>query len=443
MSYLRISNKGEIEIKALKLMGASSKRDDESMIGYFGSGIKYAIAFLTREGYNFEIYSGLSKIKVTSKKESFREKNYDVIYINESETSLTTEMGPDWKLWYSIREIYCNALDEDDGDIENVDKITKKEGYTYFYIEINSEIKKFLSHFSEYFSTKRKDILYEHILNDNNCNPRLTRDCNIKLFNPIGDKLIIYRKGIQCKSKDYNSIYDNSIYDYDLDQVSINESRIANHDWEISEKIANMYGCCNDIRILRKLFQHIIDSSYYECNLDWSYSNKFSEVWIDAIGDRVLVPYLLAGWFVNVNNPLLLPRILINKLVDYFGDRVNVPDGLMGVKTAYKIKKLNPFQEYVYKAICDFMSECKIQINYPIKFAEFKDSSILGLALTDSKEIIINTRCFDKGKQTVLMAIIEEQIHIDSGADDYSRGFQHAMLEYHIKYIQEINTIVL
>ena len=431
MNYLRISNKGEIEIKALKLMGASSKRDDESKIGYFGSGVKYAIAFLAREGYDLEIYSGLNRIKVTTQKESFREKDYDIIHINGVETSFTTEMGPDWKLWYSIREIYCNALDEGDGDIEEVDEKIKNAGFTYFYIKMNDKIRDFLSHFSEYFSLKRNDLVYEHKLNDENHNVRLTRDCDIKLFPPIGEKLIVYRKGIQCKSGDYNSIYN-----YDLDKVSINESRIADYSWEIYEKIANMYGYCNDIRVLRKLFQHLTDSSYYEDSIDWNYADKFSEVWIDVIGNRVLVPYLLSGWFVDVKNPLLLPTALINRLVEYFGDRVNVPDGFMGLKTAYKLKELEPLQEYMYKSVCEFIKECKIKITYPIKFAEFKDVTILGLALTDSKEILINTRCFDKGKQTVLMAIIEEQIHIDSDAGDCSREFQHAMLEHFIRYVQ-------
>lgn len=438
MKYLKISNKGEIDIKALKLMGASSKRDNESMIGYFGSGIKYAIAFLTRENYEFKIYSGLKEINFTSKSEFFRNINFDVIYINGFETSFTTEMGPDWQLWYAIREIYCNALDEDEGDIEEVDEMIRKEGYTYFYIKTTPEIKEFLSHFSEYFSIKRTDFVYEHILNEGNYNFQLRGDCNIKLFRSLNENTIIYRKGIQCKSSNLKSIYN-----YDLEKVEINESRIAKYEWEIKEKIESMYGYCNNINVLRKLFNYINDSEYYEKYLDWNYANIFSETWIDAINGRILVPYLLARWFAEVKNQLVLPDSLIKNLVKYFGDRVEVPPGYMGNKPVFKIKKLEPLQSHIYKLVCDFMDECKIKIKYPIKFAEFKDTPILGLALMDLKEIIINIRCFDKGKHTVLMAILEEQIHIDSGEDDCTRGFQYAMLEFIVKYIQEINTIAL
>jgi hypothetical protein len=52
MNYLLIENKGEIDINALILMGGTTKREDESKIGFFGSGNKYAIALLLRERLN-------------------------------------------------------------------------------------------------------------------------------------------------------------------------------------------------------------------------------------------------------------------------------------------------------------------------------------------------------------------------------------------------------
>ena len=48
MKYLIITNKGEIEPQALHLVGASTKRGDSSKIGQFGSGNKYALAYLLR-----------------------------------------------------------------------------------------------------------------------------------------------------------------------------------------------------------------------------------------------------------------------------------------------------------------------------------------------------------------------------------------------------------
>ena len=54
-NYLIIRNKGIIVEEAITLLGASSKRDDDSKIGYFGSGLKYALACFLRNNRKFFI----------------------------------------------------------------------------------------------------------------------------------------------------------------------------------------------------------------------------------------------------------------------------------------------------------------------------------------------------------------------------------------------------
>lgn len=50
-------NKGIIDPRSITTFGVSSK-DSESAIGYFGTGLKYAIAILLREGCKIDIYTG-------------------------------------------------------------------------------------------------------------------------------------------------------------------------------------------------------------------------------------------------------------------------------------------------------------------------------------------------------------------------------------------------
>ena len=59
---MNIINAGEIEPEAFTLMGASTKRGDENMIGRFGSGLKYAICYLIRNDIEFKIFSGKQEI---------------------------------------------------------------------------------------------------------------------------------------------------------------------------------------------------------------------------------------------------------------------------------------------------------------------------------------------------------------------------------------------
>ena len=110
---IEIANNGEVPVEAFTLMGASTKRGDDTKIGYFGSGLKYAISKLTKDGVDLKIYSGKKEIKITTTNVSLGREKFKRININKRPTSLTTEMGPDWELWQAIREIYCNAADEE------------------------------------------------------------------------------------------------------------------------------------------------------------------------------------------------------------------------------------------------------------------------------------------------------------------------------------------
>jgi hypothetical protein len=102
--WLLIENRGEIDSNALILMGGSTKRDSQTAIGYFGSGNKYSIALLIKAGIGFRIFSGENEILITTEDVTFRDKSFKKILIDGKETSLTTDMGPQWDTWMAVRE---------------------------------------------------------------------------------------------------------------------------------------------------------------------------------------------------------------------------------------------------------------------------------------------------------------------------------------------------
>ena len=58
MKFIKITSKGEIDIRAFSLVGATSKRNDNSKIGMFGSGLKYTLSYLLNNNIDFRVFSG-------------------------------------------------------------------------------------------------------------------------------------------------------------------------------------------------------------------------------------------------------------------------------------------------------------------------------------------------------------------------------------------------
>jgi hypothetical protein len=98
-----------------------------SPFGYFGTGLKYAISVLLREGCEVVLWRGSDKYTFFVSRRDFREKSFDFVRMKKETYSLTdriflrpqysklpftTELGKNWKLWQAFRELETNTRDE-------------------------------------------------------------------------------------------------------------------------------------------------------------------------------------------------------------------------------------------------------------------------------------------------------------------------------------------
>ena len=104
-------NEGILDINSIITFGVSVK-EKESAIGFFGTGLKYAIAVLLRNGCNISIKSGKEVYNFGTEELIVRGKSFPVITMNGDQLSFTTEYGKTWELWQAARELYSNCLDE-------------------------------------------------------------------------------------------------------------------------------------------------------------------------------------------------------------------------------------------------------------------------------------------------------------------------------------------
>lgn len=115
MHELYFSNSGEIDVRCITTMGVNVKQSGS--IGYFGTGLKYAIAVLLREGQSIDIWSGSTCYSFWAEETWIKDKQFDIVQMSSSDGSVvslgfTTDLGRNWTLEHAYREIYCNCKDE-------------------------------------------------------------------------------------------------------------------------------------------------------------------------------------------------------------------------------------------------------------------------------------------------------------------------------------------
>jgi len=430
MNYLKISNKGLLDIEALTLLGASSKRGDSTKIGMFGSGNKFALAYLLRNNYNIKIFSGKNEIKLSTVQKRFRDKDFNVILVNGKETSITTDFGKDWNLAQAIREIYCNSIDEGEHTLEFVKDVILEDNKTSFYIKSQPEITNYISNFDNYFAENKK-VLFE---------------CPYgKILEKGGDKLNLYRKGIRCMETDKQSIYD-----YDLTEVEIDENRLVKYTWQIASKIWNLIYQCTNKEVIMNILTNCSNNQFIECiPSDFQSVNNslMSKEYKECLKNVTIAPRAMAG-LLSIEeqaSSVILPDTIYNHALSIL-DNNNIASKFKIYKDGFYVEiPMTPlYQSSLEKAI-DFFVECNYKevLDYDIIIARFEKKDILGLADIQNQKILLSEICMESGLQTIIETLIEEYIHLKYEVKDETRGFQDATIKELVKLLKVKNSYLI
>src|SRR5208282_5619824 len=96
------TNPGEIDPRTITTLGVSVK-ETKSPIGFFGTGLKIAIAVLLRNHQRITIYSGLTKYEFSCAPETIRGQEFNIVQMNNIPLGFTTDMGKVWEMWMAYR----------------------------------------------------------------------------------------------------------------------------------------------------------------------------------------------------------------------------------------------------------------------------------------------------------------------------------------------------
>lgn len=432
MKYLEIKNKGLIEPEALTLLGGTTKRNDSTKIGMFGSGNKYALAYFIRNKIGINVFSGDKEIKISTIQRTFRDKDLNIITVNRKETSITDDTGPKWDLWQCIREIYSNAVDEGILSFQIVNEINIDNKSTSFFIEGNKDV-------LDFFTNKEK-----YIYNEN----RVLFECSHgRILKKFGKTANIYRKGIRCFDTQKTSLYD-----YDIFDIDINESRIVNRDSEAMQAIWSILSLCTDKSIVENFLENhstdsIIENNYY---IDyWSFNNyefKQSMVWDEIFKEKLVAPYKLGGFVDSIwhRQTYFVCDALYQKLKSIYGNDISALKGVNGQTIKYLVKEPTAIELATINKAKEFFAECDFEISFSVYVVDFiveDKNSIMGLA--HNENILISSYCIERGVQYVVDTIFEEYVHLKHNCSDETRGMQNALISEMINYMKIKNCIVL
>lgn len=126
MTGITFVTPGTMDIRAFTTMGVNAKPRTEKPIGYFGTGLKYAVAVLCRLGATLTVHTGGVRYTFELAPMSFRGQDFDQIVMRRDtfvgadgwrlgkrkRLPYTTTYGRNWEAWMAFRELYSNTLDE-------------------------------------------------------------------------------------------------------------------------------------------------------------------------------------------------------------------------------------------------------------------------------------------------------------------------------------------
>jgi hypothetical protein len=358
---------GPIDPKSWELMGISAKEIDNP-IGLFGTGLKYALAVLLREGHQIDIHSDGKHWSFGVADINFRGKDFQQITCNGQNLPFTTEYGKNWKVAGAYRELVSNTMDE--GGIWFTGE-AMKDGTSI--VVTGSEILKAHKNHDQMFIGDREP---------------LHESRNLKIY--TGNGKVFYR-GVKVKE------LEKAHYDYEiLCHIDLTEDRTIANEYSLRYRIGE--AICREVKD-SKLLEYFVTANGFESTLD--YDNP----WSDELNETVS-----RLWETRPTD--------VNKSIAQIFKRKNPTAG-------FQQQEMVDDEMAMVERAMEFLSLAGYPVNARIKKVKCDNQNII--AYYHDGDIHLTQKAFDKGCFEMVATLFEEQCHAN-GHDDYSLPFQQYLI---------------
>lgn len=242
---------GKLDLRSIMTFGLNAKPNTGHPIGFFGTGLKYAIAVLVRNKIPVTFYIDSQKWSIDTEDSTFRDKTITEVFLTRhrklmppvhKKLPFTTELGKTWELWQAFRELESNTRDED-GDTFVVEKFNdhmngerprELKGQTWIAVESEK--------FVQEYQDRAKTFLPEGLTLREGSE-------DVQVFDRPSKH--IYYRGIRVLDLEKEEV---SQLTYNiLREIDLTEDRTAKSKWDVEYAISNSLGRRKDPEIVRKV----------------------------------------------------------------------------------------------------------------------------------------------------------------------------------------------
>jgi len=389
---LSFHNPGNLDLKLLTTFGASVK-ESSNPIGYFGTGLKYAIATCLRHGAKVRLKTNGQHYELQAVAETIRGKEFKMVYLITSgdirPCGFTLDLGKNWEPWMAYREFYSNALDEGGGVVADIFHFAPGVDGTIWQIE--SEV------MDKVWAERRLHFI------DRDRTP-VYKDSVVEIY-PGSSSAVFYR-GIRVCALPKTSIYTYNI----IGHTTLTEDRTM-HYWTAEAIISVALAKCTDRAVLTAVL------SAHESTLEGAigYADYYTPS--DEFVDTVVA--LSKTKFTNVQHNA---RAMIRKRDQS--------------KLLPEPAKLTAVETTMLARAREFVARIGFDIAEPIVVTESLGKATIGLAVNGT--IFLSKTVFSMGTKMVAGTLIEEHIHLRHDLSDESRAMQEFLLNKLVSLGEEL-----
>lgn len=381
VSKVYFGNNGYLDPKAMLTFGVSVK--DEHSIGYFGTGLKYSIAIILRNGGSISIDTCGEKYIFNKNKDEIKGKEFDVVYCNGSPAGFTTHLGINWKPWMAYRELYSNCSDEGGVVTENKEMVFNFD--TVVTVDCPEIYRAYLNT-SKYF------------LDDEPIESTKFADIHKKRSN------FVYYKGVavyEAKTK----------YSYNLKRAELTEDRTLAYEFYLRQGVQQAIQSLDNESLLRDI---LLPGDNYEAVMSFDVDWETSETFIKT-----------ASSMMRTDVGISLPARDLMKEIDY-------------KKGDWPEFELTNTQKMMLKNAIDFLSGIGISVtDFHIKNVIGLGDGVMGMAKNGM--IYLSDLPYQMGTKQLASTLMEEWVHNKLGCKDFDIKMQNWLFDKILSVAEELN----